>query len=116
MSTFSINDDLKEIDLILKSDYIIILGQTPEGAKFRPSDWCDRLYSTLRALSEEDYEECKEFVFLVNTKLGKGICLNCELNSVKPILFNFFINFVKSNNLTVKALMKNDLAAEMLPH
>ena len=114
MSTFSINAELNEIDLILKSDYIIILGQTVEGKKFRPSDWCDRLYSTLRALSEEDYEQCKEFVFLVNTDLGKGICLNCELNAVKPILFNFFINFVKSNNLTVKAVTKNDLAAQVV--
>ena len=105
MSVFLVDKDLDNLDLILKSKYIIILGKTNTGAKFRPSDWCERLYGSLRTLSDEDYENCIEKVHLVNTKeSGKGVCIKCDLNDINPMLFKFFINFVKNNNLTLRAV------------
>ena len=104
MSVFLVNDDLDNLDLILKSKYIIILGQTHTGDKFRPSDWCERLYGCLRTLNEDDYEICIEKVHLVNTEAGKGVCIKCDLNEINPMLFKFFINFVKNNNLTLRAV------------
>ena len=83
------------------ADFVVICGETVEGKKFRPSDWCDRLHSTLRALDAEDYEECAEYVHLINSGVGKGVRIDRRLQKINPMLFNFFMNFVKSNNLAV---------------
>lgn len=82
-----------------KPDFILINGETSDGKKFRPSDWCERLHSTLRALDPEEYEECAEYVHLVNGKNGRGILINHLLSDINPMLFNFFMNFVKHNHL-----------------
>ena len=46
------------------SDYmIIIMGQTTDGGKFRPSDWCERLHGALRSLGEEEANLYSDYVF-----------------------------------------------------
>ena len=80
-------------------DFIIIRGQTTDGKKFRPSDWCERLHSTLRALDAEDYEECVEYVHLINHNGGKCVLINHELEKVNGMLYKFFMQFVASNDL-----------------
>ena len=88
--------------------FVLIKGETVDGKKFRPSDWCDRLHSTLRALDADEYEECVEHVHLVNSDKGRGILVDSVLEEVNPVLFRFFMNFVKSNNLAAVSFTKEN--------
>ena len=89
------------------SEFVLVMGETTDGKKFRPSDWCDRLHSTLRALEPEEYEECVEYVHLVNNHGQRGILINSNLREVNPPLFNFFMKFVESNHLTSQEFSKD---------
>ena len=86
--------------------YFFITGKTTDGEKFRPSDWCDRLHSTLKALDSDEYEECVEYVRLINSKQGKGVLIDGALKETNPMLFNFFMSFVKNNSLFVGSYNK----------
>ncbi len=88
------------------TDFVLIKGETTDGKKFRPSDWCDRLHSTLRALDQEEYEECVEYVHLVNSKNGRGILIDRALKTVNPMLFGFFMKFVENNDLSATSFTK----------
>lgn len=80
--------------------FVLIKGETVDGKKFRPSDWCDRLHSTLRALDPDEYEECVEYVHLVSSGDGdRGVLVNRELENINAVLFGFFMSFVQNNNL-----------------
>lgn len=91
-------------------DFVLIKGETTDGKKFRPSDWCDRLHSTLRALDPDEYEECVEYVHLVNSDKGRGILINRALQEVNPMLFKFFMSFVSNNNLNASSFTKEKWA------
>ncbi|MGI9305942.1 MAG: DUF3579 domain-containing protein [Gammaproteobacteria bacterium] len=82
------------------TSFVLIQGLTVDGKKFRPSDWCERLHSTLRALDPDEYEECVEHVHLVNSESGRGILVDRALETINPMLFKFFMNFVKNNHLS----------------
>ncbi len=86
------NGDVAPLNLV------IIRGQTTAEKKFRPSDWCDRLYGTLRALGD-DAEEVSEYVHLVNYNGEKCILLDKQLEEVNMYVYRFFIHFAHDNNL-----------------
>ncbi len=98
--------DAESISPRLPSSFVLIKGETVDGKKFRPSDWCDRLHSTLRALDAEEYEECAEHVHLVNSDRGRGVLVAGVLEEINPVLFQFFMNFVKNNNLAAVSYTK----------
>lgn len=83
-------------------EFIVICGKTDSGQKFRPSDWCDRLRSTLNALGEEQAEEFAQYVHIVNFENGKCVMISTELQSISPPLYRFFLKFAKDNNLVTK--------------
>lgn len=81
--------------------YVIIRGQTTGGSKFRPSDWCDRLYNALRVLGDEaDYYA--EFVQLANVENQKCIVVNLELEEINYRLYTFFMRFAQDNKLATE--------------
>ncbi len=92
------------------TDFVLIKGETTDGKKFRPSDWCDRLHSTLRALDADEYEECVEYVHLVNSENGRGILIDRALRDVNPMLFEFFMSFVRGNDLSASSFTKENWA------
>ena len=85
---------------------VLIKGETDDGKKFRPSDWCDRLHSTLQALDPDEYLECVEYVHLVNSNVGRGILVDSMLGEVNPMLFKFLMGFVSSNHLATDDFTK----------
>ena len=94
-----------------EGDYFVIRGETRNGKKFRPSDWCDRLHCTLRALGDEsDYYA--EFVHIANLPGGKCLIVNTSLKDINAILYNFFVNFAADNNLTTEFINKTDLQGQ----
>ncbi|WOV90731.1 MAG: DUF3579 domain-containing protein [Candidatus Zeuxoniibacter abyssi] len=87
------------------SDYmIIIMGQTTDGGKFRPSDWCERLHGALRSLGEEEANLYSDYVFLINYEGGKSVMVDKNLADLNSQLFEFFINFAKSNSLRISEI------------
>ena len=82
--------------------FVIICGKTDSGQKFRPSDWCDRLRSTLRALGEEQAEEFAPYVHIINFENSKCVMVNTHLQEIAPPLYRFFLKFAKDNNLVTK--------------
>lgn len=87
---------------------MLIKGETKDGKRFRPSDWCDRLHSTLRALDADEYEECAPFVQLVNSGGSKGILINPKLAEANPMLYKFFMNFINDNELVIGSVSRDE--------
>lgn len=82
---------------------IIILGETDDGKKFRPSDWCDRLHGALRVLGEE-FEEAAEYVQLVNFNGQKGVMVDMQLEGLHPDAYRFYVRFAENNRLRTETI------------
>lgn len=77
----------------------IIEGYTEEGKKFRPSDWIDRISSMMAS-----YGASHRLVFseLLHPELYHGqkcLIIDTHLEEVNPEMFEYVMDFVKSNNL-----------------
>lgn len=91
--------------------YLVIYGEVQNGGKFRPSDWGERLYSTLRALGEEaDYYA--NYVHLVNFNNKKCIAVAKELEEISPVLYNFYRRFAQENRLSTTEVSLQDWNAQ----
>lgn len=80
----------------------IIEGYTCEGNKFRPSDWIDRIASMTAS-----YGSSHRLVFsdLLHPELYQGqkcLVIDTELEIKNPSMFQYVMNFAKSNNLKMK--------------
>lgn len=77
----------------------IIQGYTEDGRKFRPSDWIDRIASM-----GASYGDSHRLVFseLLHPELYEGekcLIIDTELEVKNPIMFQYVLNFAKSNQL-----------------
>lgn len=77
----------------------IIEGITEEGKKFRPSDWIDRVASMMAS-----YGTSHRLVFsdLLHPELYQGkkcLIIDTELEEKNPAMFEYVMNFAKSNHL-----------------
>lgn len=81
---------------------MLILGETLDGKRFRPSDWNERLHGTLRALDEDEYLACQEFVHLATVEGWKCVQVDCKLREEDERLFDFFMRFARDNNLRTR--------------
>lgn len=80
----------------------VIRGYTEDGRKFRPSDWIDRISSMMAS-----YGSSHRLVFseLLHPELYEGekcLIIDTELEIKHPIMFQYVMNFVKSNKLEMK--------------
>jgi hypothetical protein len=80
---------------------IIIEGIKQDGNKFRPSDWCERLATTLASFGEDQrLQYCKS----AHPCIINGInCLIVDrvLETNSPESFNFLMSFARENKLNV---------------
>jgi len=79
----------------------IIEGYTEDGKKFRPSDWIDRIASLMAS-----YGSAHRLVFsdLLHPELHNGqkcLIIDTELEIKNPTMFEYVMNFAKSNNLKI---------------
>lgn len=77
----------------------IIEGVTEDGRKFRPSDWIDRISSLMAS-----YGASHRLVYsdLMHPELYQGqkcLIIDTELEIKNPGMFEYVMNFAKSNNL-----------------
>lgn len=80
----------------------VIEGETEDGKRFRPSDWNERLHGTLRALDEDEYQACHDFVHLTTMGGRKCVQVDCKLREQDERLFNFFLRFARDNKLRTR--------------
>jgi hypothetical protein len=84
------------------SERIIIEGIKEDGNKFRPSDWCERLATTLASFGEDQrLHYCKS----AHPCIINGI--NClivdrDLESKSPDSFAFLMAFATENKLKIQ--------------
>lgn len=80
----------------------IIKGMTEDGRKFRPSDWIDRIASMMAS-----YGNAHRLVYsdLLHPELYEGqkcLIIDTLLEEENPGMFEYVMNFVKSNKLQMK--------------
>ncbi|NPA71465.1 MAG: DUF3579 domain-containing protein [Gammaproteobacteria bacterium] len=76
----------------------IIEGVTEAGRKFRPSDWIDRIASMAASYDKQRLV----YSDLLHPELYEGqkcLIIDMELEIKNPGMFQYVMNFVKSNKL-----------------
>ena len=95
----------------------VILGQTPGGKTFRPSDWAERLAGVMcsfRPGGPQPGSHLNYSPWCVPTLINgiKCVVVNRALRDAEPMAWDFCVNFARDNNLVVaEACLVPDLAA-----
>ena len=86
---------------------ILIVGQTKEGGKFRPSDWAERLYYTVASYGKNGRVIFNPLVNLNQEDNSKSFVIDAELQNKDPMIYDFLIDFAISNKLETRDQNRN---------
>ena len=86
---------------------ILIMGQTKEGKKFRPSDWAERLYYTVASYGKNGRIVFNPLVNLNQEDNSKCFVINVTLRDKDPMIYDFLIDFAVSNELEMRDQNRN---------
>lgn len=89
-----------------KSEEWLILGITPEGRTFRPSDWVERLCGALAGYDRTGRWVYSEYAQPVIHEGQMGIRLQGALQNINPIAYQFFMDFALTNRLKMSSTRK----------
>ena len=81
---------------------ILIVGQTKDGKKFRPSDWAERLYYTVASYGKNGRVIFNPLVMLNQEDNTKSFVIDVELQNKDPMIYDFLIDFAISNKLEMR--------------
>ena len=81
---------------------ILIVGQTKEGEKFRPSDWAERLYYTVASYGKNGRVIFNPLVNLNQQDNSKSFVIDVELQNKDPMIYDFLIDFAINNELETR--------------
>jgi hypothetical protein len=81
---------------------ILIVGQTREGEKFRPSDWAERHYYTVASYGKNGRVIFNPLVNLNQEDNSKSFVIDVELQNENPMIYDFLIDFAISNKLEMR--------------
>lgn len=81
---------------------ILIIGQTKEGKKFRPSDWAERLYYTVAEYKKNGRITFNPLVNINSEDQSKYFVINTSLQEKSPMAYDFLIDFAISNELETR--------------
>jgi hypothetical protein len=79
----------------------VIRGVTAEGKQLRPSDWIERLSSTLASFGSDQRLQYSSAVAPCTIDGEKCLVVARNLQDVNPIAYDFVMDFAKSNQLCV---------------
>ena len=93
-------------------DEIIIEGKTLDGAKFRPSDWVDRLCGMLAVFDQQKMSYSPHLRPMVYQGMN-CVAVKKQLENVEPQVFKFLMQFAADNQLRVVdcASFKEEISA-----
>ena len=86
---------------------ILIMGQTKEGKKFRPSDWAERLYYTVASYGKNGRIVFNPLVNLNQEDNSKCFVINTTLRDKDPMIYDFLLDFAVSNELEMRDQNRN---------
>jgi len=89
--------------MIDTTNKIVIKGVTTDGRKFRPSDWAQRLATAVGTLSASRRIKYHPKVSISVIDGVNCIVITSDLKDEEPMLFDFLVDFAKSNNLDIQA-------------
>ena len=86
---------------------ILIMGQTKEGKKFRPSDWAERLYYTVASYGKNGRIVFNPLGNLNQEDNSKCFVINATLQDKDPMIYDFLVDFAVSNELEMRDQNRN---------
>lgn len=80
----------------------VIRGVTEEGKKLRPSDWIERISSTLASFGNDHRLQYSNSVAPCMIDGEKCLVVARNLNNINPDAYDFIMGFTKSNQLCIR--------------
>ena len=84
------------------TDEFVILGMTPDGKPFRPSDWADRLCGVMSQFGADHRMRYSPYVQPITTDGARAVVVDARLREIEPLAYNFLMSFAKDNELQVR--------------
>ena len=81
---------------------LVIRGVTEDGKKLRPSDWIERISSTLASFGTDQRLQYSNSVAPCMIDGEKCLVVARNLNDLNPTAYEFVMGFAKSNQLSIK--------------
>ena len=86
---------------------LIIRGITQEGARFRPSDWAERLCGVMAQFrppgSARNHLTYSPYILPIVVDGVRGVVVDERLRDLEPLAWKFVVDFAKDNNLQTEA-------------
>ncbi|WP_455222631.1 DUF3579 domain-containing protein [Kaarinaea lacus] len=100
----TIVDELQDADISVPApdNLLIIEGVHENGAKFRPSDWPERLSSTFGVFGKDHRLHYDPAVYPRVSNGQKGLAVALSLQWKNPSMFKAVIKFARDNNLRIR--------------
>lgn len=86
----------------------VIRGVTEEGKKLRPSDWIERISSTLASFGTDHRLHYSNAVAPCMIDGEKCLVVARNLNEINPEAYDFVMGFAKSNQLSIREDRRTD--------
>ncbi len=84
-----------------KSEEWLILGITPGGRSFRPSDWTERLCGTLANYNNKGRWVYSDYAQPILHQGQAGIRVKTALQTINPGVYTFIMDFAYDNRLKI---------------
>lgn len=84
-----------------KSEELLILGVTPGGRSFRPSDWTERLCGVLASYNDKGRWVYSDYAQPVLHDGQAGIRVKTALQDINPGIYTFIMDFACDNRLKI---------------
>lgn len=86
----------------------VIRGVTEEGKKLRPSDWIERISSTLASFGNDHRLQYSSAVAPCIIDGEKCLVVARNLDEIDPDAYAFIMGFAKSNQLSIREDRRTD--------
>jgi Protein of unknown function (DUF3579) len=84
------------------TDEFVILGITPDGTQFRPSDWAERLCGVMSQFGADHRMRYSPYVHPITSNGMRAVVVDARLRDIEPLAYNFLMSFAKDNDLRVR--------------
>ncbi|MFK5915745.1 MAG: DUF3579 domain-containing protein [Woeseiaceae bacterium] len=86
----------------MNEDKWVIRGVTEDGKKLRPSDWIERISSTLASFGSDQRLKYSNAVAPCVIDGEKCLVVARNLGEINPEAYDFVMGFAKSNQLSIR--------------
>ena len=91
---------------------VFIRGVTPDGRKFRPSNWTERLYYAVASYGPNRTITFSPHVIMqVGSDGVNCVVVDIKLQEENPMLFDFLIGFARDNKMVMQDQDRNPITA-----